>query len=42
MAMDGEQVELILRRPGFKDLPLQFEPTERREYTYTLEAAKED
>lgn len=40
-AKDGEKVDLVLRRPGFRDLPLQFEPTERREYTYTLEAAKE-
>lgn len=40
-AKDGEKVDLVLRRPGFKDLPLQFEPSERREYTYTMEAAKE-
>ncbi len=41
MARGGEQVELILRRSGFKDLPLQFEPSERRGYTYTLEAVQE-
>jgi eukaryotic-like serine/threonine-protein kinase len=40
-AKDGETVGLILRREGFRDLPLQVEPSERREYTYTLEAAKE-
>lgn len=40
-AKDGDKVDLILRRPGFKDLPLEFEPSERREYTYTLEAIKE-
>ena len=40
-AQDGEKVDLVLRRSGFRDLPLQFEPSERREYTYTLEATKE-
>jgi serine/threonine-protein kinase len=40
-AKDGEKVDLVLRRPGFRDLTLQFEPSERREYTYTMEAAKE-
>jgi eukaryotic-like serine/threonine-protein kinase len=39
-AREGETINLILRREGFKDMPLQFEPTERREYTYTLESLK--
>lgn len=41
VAPQGQTINLILRREGFKDLPLSFEPTERREYTYTLEALKE-
>jgi serine/threonine protein kinase len=40
-ARPGERIALVLRRPGFKDLPLEFEPTERRNYTYTLEPLRE-
>ncbi len=37
----GETVSLVLRREGFQDLPIQFEPTERRSYTYTLHSRKD-
>jgi eukaryotic-like serine/threonine-protein kinase len=40
-AKEGEKVGLVLRRPGFRDLPLQFELSERRQYTYTMEAVKD-
>jgi hypothetical protein len=33
----GEQVNVTLRRQGYKDLAVQFEVTERKMYTYTLE-----
>ncbi|MGJ5814398.1 serine/threonine protein kinase [Paludibaculum fermentans] len=36
----GETVSLVLRREGFQDLPIQFEPTERSIYTYTLQSRK--
>ena len=36
----GDSVEVILRRKGFKELPVQFEVTERREYSFTLEQIK--
>ncbi len=36
-ARAGEKVELVLRRDGYKDLPVDFETTERRHYTYTME-----
>jgi eukaryotic-like serine/threonine-protein kinase len=39
-ARTGEKVELVLRREGCKDLVLQFEPTERHSYTYTMEPLK--
>jgi serine/threonine protein kinase len=38
-ARTGEKIELVLRRPGYRDLPLQFEATERRSYTYTMQRA---
>ena len=41
-ARTGEKVELILRRSGYKDLPVQFDITERHDYTYTLQPSKED
>ena len=41
-ARAGERIELVLRRAGFRDLPVQFEVTERRDYTYTLQPLKED
>ena len=34
---DGEKVDLLLRRDGYKDIPVQFEVTERKMYTYTME-----
>jgi serine/threonine-protein kinase len=37
-AREGESVQLVLRRQGFRDLPVEFQPSERRNYTYTLEA----
>jgi eukaryotic-like serine/threonine-protein kinase len=40
-ARSGESVELVLRRAGFKDLLVQFEVTERHDYTYTLQPLKE-
>jgi hypothetical protein len=40
-AVLGTTVELQLRRPGFQSLDVRFETTERRDYTYTLEALKE-
>ena len=40
-ARTGQKVDLLLRRQGFKDLPVHFEVTERRMYTYTMEAAGE-
>lgn len=33
----GDSVEVVLHREGFKELPVQFEVTERKDYTYTLE-----
>jgi serine/threonine-protein kinase len=36
-APPGQTIELLLRREGFKDLPLQLDAGERRRYTYTLE-----
>jgi hypothetical protein len=33
----GQQVNLVLRRQGYKDMPVLFEVTERKIYTYTLE-----
>jgi eukaryotic-like serine/threonine-protein kinase len=39
-AHTGEKIELVLRREGCKDLVLQFEPTERHSYTYTMEPLK--
>ena len=36
-ARQGEKVELILRRNGFKDRAVEFEPSQRHEYTYALE-----
>ena len=38
----GETIALVLRRTGFRDLPVLFEVTERRDYTYTLQPLKED
>jgi serine/threonine-protein kinase len=37
-AAPGTKVGMVLRRPGFKDLDVEFEITERREYTYTMQA----
>lgn len=34
----GDTVHLVLKREGFRDLPVQFEPTERRSYTYNLQS----
>jgi predicted Ser/Thr protein kinase len=39
-AQTGEKIELVLRREGCKDLPLQFEASERHNYTYTMERLK--
>jgi eukaryotic-like serine/threonine-protein kinase len=36
-ARQGERIELTLRRNGFKDRAVEFEPSQRHEYTYTLE-----
>jgi hypothetical protein len=40
-ARTGERIELVLRRAGCKDLPVQFDVTERHDYTYTLQRLKE-
>jgi hypothetical protein len=40
-APPGEKIILLLRRVGFKDLPLEFETTERHNYTYTMEPVRE-
>jgi serine/threonine-protein kinase len=37
----GDKVDLLLHREGYKDLPVQFEVTERKMYTYTLESLGE-
>jgi eukaryotic-like serine/threonine-protein kinase len=36
-APQGQRIDLVLRREGFKDLPLEFEISERHNYTYTME-----
>ncbi len=33
----GDQVNVVLHRDGFKDLPVQFEVTERKMYTYPMD-----
>ena len=40
-AKAGQKVDLLLRRPGYKDLPVHFEVTERKMYTYTMESSGE-
>jgi eukaryotic-like serine/threonine-protein kinase len=40
-ASAGEKINLILRREGFEDLPVQFEVSERHVYTYALTPRKE-
>ncbi len=37
----GENVDLILRRDGFEDLPIQFDVSERSVYTYVLKSRKD-
>ncbi|MBN1567264.1 MAG: serine/threonine protein kinase [Acidobacteria bacterium] len=37
----GDKVNIILRRDGFKDLPVQFDVSERYFYTYTLMPIKD-
>jgi hypothetical protein len=37
----GESVNLILRRDGFEDLPVQFDVNERHVYTYILKPRKD-
>lgn len=40
-AKTGESVNLVLKRQGFDDKPVQFDATERQTYTYTLDPRKE-
>jgi predicted Ser/Thr protein kinase len=40
-APPGAKVSMTLQRPGFRDLDVEFEVTERREYTYTLQSSEE-
>ena len=40
-AHSGERVNLLLRREGFEDLPVQFDVSERHFYTYTLNPRKD-
>ena len=40
-AKSGEKVDLLLRKQGYKDLPVHFEVTERKMYTYTMESSGE-
>jgi serine/threonine protein kinase len=37
----GDRINLILRREGYKDLPVQFEVSERQVYTYILKPGKD-
>jgi serine/threonine protein kinase len=39
-ARTGDNVQLELRRPGFLDQPVQFDVTERKVYSYTLQRAR--
>jgi serine/threonine protein kinase len=39
-ARTGEKVDLVLRRDGFTDTPVQFEAAEPHVYTYTLQPLK--
>jgi hypothetical protein len=40
-ARTGARIDLVLRRAGCEDLPVQFDVTERHDYTYTLQPLKE-
>ena len=40
-ARPGEKINLILRRDGYDDMPVDFDSTERRSYTYTLQPHQE-
>ena len=40
-AKPGAKVDLLLRRQGYKDLPVHFDITERKMYTYTMESMGE-
>jgi len=37
----GEKVELDLKQPGFQDLPVAFDVTERPTYSYTMQRSRE-
>jgi len=39
-ARTGDNVQLELRQPGFLDQPVQFDVTERKVYSYTLQRAR--
>jgi PEGA domain len=36
----GDTVDVILKREGYEDLPVQLDVTERQHYSYTMDAVK--